>query len=226
MKATSLIASWFAIGTCVLSACGGASTSDVFGAPSSEVAGPGTAGGPGAAGGGTGANGGPGATGAPGDAGAVTVLVPCAPLAPNACKADEYCKVATCGAPLGSCAPKPANSNAVSPVCGCDNVTYWNESVAVREFGVSTKSAGECAPTEVSRCSTNGIKCPANRVCNLAVANKAACVLPAAVLGTCWGLPRTCPVGDSKYADCRNENCKSQCEAIKAEKSSFMDNGC
>jgi hypothetical protein len=112
---------------------------------------------------------------------------------------------------------KPLNQPAAFvPQCGCDNVTYWNETIAGR-FGANVKSAGVCPAGTGAVCKPTGPKCAVGRYCNH---DTAVCGLQAAN-GVCWGLPTDCP-GEAQYRLCPGAGgtaaCLSYCEAIQKEK--------
>ena len=122
--------------------------------------------------------------------------------------------------------PKAANQPTVLvPQCGCDNVTYWNETVA-SSFGANVKSAGACATATAAPCKTSagGTKCAEGRDCNIDVAP---CGLPVATAGVCWGLPKSCPAGGVNYRSCPGggggSQCLSYCEAVRNERAFSKD---
>lgn len=156
----------------------------------------------------------------PQDAGPKTCRM--APAA-NDCPANEYCRASACGASLGTCVKIPAPSNRYEPVCGCDNVTYWNESL-LSEARASIKSAGVC-PGPVT---CGALKaCPTGTFCNREVQSQAYCAV--GLEGTCWGMPANCPGSGSGRAHICGQgkgSCKSLCEAIRGQIAWYDDNSC
>lgn len=56
-----------------------------------------------------------------------------------------FCRKDSCSEPMGACEPRPVLSDPdPDPVCGCDGVTYWNDSLR-RQFGVASSTPGECS---------------------------------------------------------------------------------
>lgn len=130
----------------------------------------------------------------------------------NACGPGKYCDSTDCG--KGKCVllgEKEATGKA--PVCGCDGVTYWNESVA-KKNGMSVKKSGECGD--------EGVVCPGIVECP----NKATCARPVKEcseegMGTCWMTPTLCPVVDIKVESgkgCGEFACTTECGLIKVSK--------
>lgn len=144
----------------------------------------------------------------------------CAPNTRDACPDGQFCKVAKCGDKAGSCAPI-GNSNAYAPVCGCDDVNYWNDTVAARR-GVSTAKNGECG-IFVDNCNQckgdvrNGSKCRVERASNLGT-----CGFAPNTKNSCWFLPDTCPANGMLTNKCKGgpggvEKCQPLCQSIENE---------
>ncbi|HEY6722553.1 MAG TPA: hypothetical protein VI197_00940 [Polyangiaceae bacterium] len=56
-----------------------------------------------------------------------------------------FCQKDSCSAAMGACEPRPVLGDPdPDPVCGCDGVTYWNDSLR-RQFGVASATPGECS---------------------------------------------------------------------------------
>ena len=122
----------------------------------------------------------------------------------------------------GVCTTKPTNQpSAFVPSCGCDNVTYWNETIA-GGFGANVKAAGVCPPLTAATCKPSTMKCAVGRSCNLD-ASQCAVATPN---GVCWGLPTICP-GDPTERACGGSSgsgsCISYCTAARNEKTFFKD---
>jgi hypothetical protein len=122
--------------------------------------------------------------------------------------------------------PLPAEGSTRNPVCGCDDLTYWNASVAGHR-GMSVKGTGECPPRTCGGIAT--IPCPGNAAsCNMKLLSSTLC-LATDPGGTCWVLPTVCPsgpgIGPSTRA-CGAAACKSECELIRSEQPWHEDNTC
>jgi hypothetical protein len=110
-------------------------------------------------------------------------------------------------------------------VCGCDNVTYWNESVAAHD-GVNVQAgSAECPKTSAAKCDGNNIQCATDRFCSSLVTGSPQCNVNLA-LGTCWGLPTSCAGTAAKDSVCGSGKCVSRCEAIRSENRYFVNNNC
>ena len=114
----------------------------------------------------------------------------------------------------------------LNPVCGCDNVTYWNASVSA-SFGESVRADGPCPHEKAVVCDGNANPCEGGRRCNLGAESFSWCA-NIANEGTCWGLPKTCPAGapDVARACLGGAQCKSLCESILAEKKFYLSDSC
>lgn len=143
------------------------------------------------------------------------------------CGAGFYCKAAGCG--MGTCEPiGTIEQDARMPVCGCDGVTYWNDSIA-GSHGMAVSSAGECGPAATQQCGGfGGLTCPAGASCNYELLNQAQCNI-ADIGGTCWAVPKVCGGGigfGPNTRECGAPVCKSECELIKSEVPWYLDNTC
>ena len=123
--------------------------------------------------------------------------VACGARAGDTCGDDEYCfftPEAICGFAdaTGVCVERPDYmTRERRPVCGCDNVTYANPSVAAYN-GMSVQYEGECrVEPEVQSCGSRGMApCPEGQFCSFPVeAMCGATDLP----GTCAFRPEVCP---------------------------------
>lgn len=160
----------------------------------------------------------PADTGTPADAGGA-----CTYGDPNGCPQGWYCNAPTCAA--GVCVQRPASDGPTrTPVCGCDDVTYWNASVAALA-GMSVKAQGECKAPKT--CAEMGAKCSAGAKCNYHLPNGGACgALNHS--GTCWMLPKQCPqiIIGPQTRECGANTCTPECDLIKGEKVYWTDNSC
>jgi hypothetical protein len=114
-----------------------------------------------------------------------------------------------------------------APQCGCDGVTYWNETVAAHN-GMSIKSAGACTTGVGGAATCIGFgTCGGGAKCNLHYAQKSMC--NQAPSGTCWMLPPICPlvVGPKTRAcGAASGSCTDECALVTLEKAYFDDTGC
>jgi hypothetical protein len=144
---------------------------------------------------------------------------------PTDCPSTSYCKVAGCASAGGTCTPKPPLTAAIGPVCGCDNVTYFNASLAANDW-MNVKATGPCPAITAVKC-TNG-QCGGDLTCN----RGGQCNGIAA--GTCWKIPDTCNATSasepSRYRLCPGSgggnDCLTACEAIETEKAFYEDPLC
>jgi len=177
------------------------------GAPASDGGGGGEAGG--TAGQGTGGDGG----------------IPC--RTNEECGQGWFCEKVGCDAEMGLCDLRPSLPTFdISPVCGCDGVTYWND-VARRQFGMVMRQANQCS-TDARPCNS-GVDC-GGRVapfasCARLVSRAEACGAP--TQGACWLLPPDCPPFGADpvlWQDCRSTDpnappiCVDTCRAIRSER--------
>jgi hypothetical protein len=139
---------------------------------------------------------------------------------------NQYCKVTNCATTGGTCTQKPLAIPTAKLVCGCDNVTYWNESVAARDFNMNITASGvQCPPATALPC--NNGKCDGKRSCNLGVSGANQCDSNPA--GTCWGLPTVCGVGGGQFSQCGGgggADCFNPCKSIRDESPFYFDGRC
>jgi hypothetical protein len=127
---------------------------------------------------------------------------------PGACRSNDdcppsrVCAKSDCTAERGECEPEPLFCEATpAPVCGCDDVTYWNDCVR-RSAGVAASAPGECR--------AGAVACNDARDCGVEDAVCArlrprggidTCVSGP---GTCWVLPKEeCdPVDSRRWVEC------------------------
>ena len=151
------------------------------------------------------------------------VTMPCT-VANNNCPEGFYCLSANCM--TGVCTAAPASTDE-DPVCGCDRLTYWNNSIAGAN-GAAVRAAGAC-PAGVA-CSANNPNCPAPALCDLEQPSAAGCNLLNAG-GRCWVLPDTCPpqaAGTTPATRRCNSNnaCQTRCTLIMNARTFMVDPTC
>lgn len=222
-NSTQTLTFTFVLGAVAI-ACAGAKETEFFGAPA-DAGSSGTSGTSGiptpdaSSGGSTTSSSSTSSTSTSSTSGAPDGGRPCNAAAPQQCNLNEYCKVTGCGT-AGTCTTKPTISGTLGAVCGCDGVTYWNETVAA-SFGASVSKAGPCAPQQAVAC-TNQKKCDGGRFCNMQT-TLVGCQNP---VGTCWGLPPSCPQPPTALRACGANGpngCRSLCQAIKDQKTYYED---
>ncbi|CAN5887355.1 hypothetical protein BH11MYX4_BH11MYX4_55500 [soil metagenome] len=149
----------------------------------------------------------------------------CGPTVKDPCGPNAYCKSSDCVS--GACAPRPAEtSSAESPVCGCDDITYWNDNVAAAR-GMSVKAKDACK--SAVKCGGPGPTkaCPAGFSCDMEVASAGGCAIQSAP-GVCWALPKTCPailIGPVTRA-CGAGACEGRCQLVDKQETYYRDNSC
>lgn len=163
-----------------------------------------------------------------GDAGGTNPIgTPCRDA--NDCGAADFCDKPSCAEAFGRCSRRPAFCEPnLAPVCGCDQVTYWNDCLR-RQSGVGVSAAGECA--QGASCThTGATECPGTGAkCARVMSGPGACSPELA--GTCWVIPEDrCPppegsnVVGGTWDECRppgpgeSLRCQSLCDAIRTEK--------
>jgi hypothetical protein len=141
------------------------------------------------------------------------------------CAATEYCDAVGCG--VGECKPRPAAvALAYAPVCGCNGVSYWNDSQAWAS-GATVASTGACTTTAIA-CAAFSMPCaaPANKCVN----ERSSCS-GVSTSGTCWFVPSggTCPAAAKDVRQCTftgGGTCMSRCDAIRGDRGFAADATC
>jgi hypothetical protein len=161
-----------------------------------------------------------------GGAGAATMDagIPAACFDTNACPPGWTCsKGLGCAVPSGVCEPRPVicDPNPL-PVCGCDQITYWNDCVR-KQNGITGSTPGQCGVgarvcTSASDCNVPGAVC--------SHVNPAALACSSLGPGTCWVTPLDCSGTPPapKWALCQSPPlppltpvpCVNTCEAIRS----------
>jgi hypothetical protein len=130
------------------------------------------------------------------------------------------------GCGVGTCAPRGNNQTAdYDPVCGCDNITYWNASVAA-SVGVSVSRAGACT--------TGAVTCPQGTCPSAADGTQRSCANLKASVGSCaasnntrlcWVVPSACP-NKPRVRTCLGGQCRSACETLRSGTAVYEDDNC
>jgi hypothetical protein len=148
----------------------------------------------------------------------------CTWAAVDPCGPGMYCDAPTCQ--QGTCAPTGGvETSDKTPVCGCDDVTYWNASVAKKQ-GQSVVKTGACAPGKTCGGFAN-LKCPGAATCAYQLSDSGQCNI-ADIGGNCWATPTACPpvVIGSKTRACGAGKCADECTLIKGSASYYTDSTC
>jgi hypothetical protein len=135
------------------------------------------------------------------------------------CPPDSFCSKETCASAAGTCRVAQTGCEGESPVCGCDNVTYFND--CLRQANrVSSFTPNECQ-TGAARCGGSaGASCPAGASCfarQLQQLQHGPC--PRDLPGSCWVVPATCPSasGPERWDSCDETlSCVDTCTAIRS----------
>jgi hypothetical protein len=132
------------------------------------------------------------------------------------CAATDYCRVTGCAATGGVCTRRPAgDSLTYDPVCGCDNITYWNEPMAAAR-GVNTAARGACPQPGAVDCKKT-LACPSGARCSYDQVAMVSCTLEPT--GTCWVVPTGCPAfaNTQHVRRCSGDQCASLCQMVDTE---------
>lgn len=152
----------------------------------------------------------------------------------NQCRDHYYCGNTT-DCITGTCVPIPDETSEYSPACGCDNVNYWNASVAASRFRVAIQNAGRCEKALVCckgyGCSGvcevhSGLTCVANEGFEAMGGCNSGAI---GIAGLCWGGPTTCPSGPNvpRVQRCNSlsvrRRCMPRCQAMFAVSENFIE---
>ena len=134
------------------------------------------------------------------------------------CSADSFCEFPKCSASTGTCRPYASSfTDDEAPVCGCDHITYVNDSYR-RAEGVSLYDQGQCPPDFAQQCDH---LCPKKtQTCGRIVyaPDHDRCRSPDSP-GNCWVVPGTCapsPGGRSFVRCLFPGDCEDLCDAVKS----------
>lgn len=142
----------------------------------------------------------------------------------NPCGPKQFCEDPSCGQnnSKGICKPKPQENSDDKPVCGCNGITYWNESVA-GAHGVPAPHIGACIDLSKGISCVLPTDCPAN---SGASCRKAKSGCDGSVTGDCWVLPSGCGGTSVKVQSCLTNDCQPACEVIKTNTSYDPSQAC
>ena len=143
------------------------------------------------------------------------------------CGADSFCSKASCMDAQGVCSPLafPDDSSSAH-VCGCDNVTYWNDSyrkyygvASIMLMGICNQHSDGCLHDE--DCPNHAIN---NALCAHLLPPNAPCGSPPGP-GLCWVTPNPCPTTDTlRFQLCSppgsssggQPQCATTCQAVQS----------
>ena len=134
------------------------------------------------------------------------------------CEAGTYCEKPSCDSPSGTCELFPAECpNEEQPVCGCDNVTYFDH--CTRQLsGVASETMGPCAGFTCGGPSSK--PCSGDAVCAQLLGMGPDQCSPTPE-GHCWVLPAQCPPASEAmnlWDSCvpGGQHCLDTCDALRA----------
>jgi hypothetical protein len=107
-------------------------------------------------------------------------------------------------------------------VCGCDGVSYYNDSIAATH-GMSVAHAGRCEQSEVKTCS-NQMPCGPGLFCSRQVEGLISC--SSFSPGQCWGVPVACDPNGPKARACLGVACADMCSLIQSQNHWYPDPAC
>ncbi len=138
------------------------------------------------------------------------------------CPSTFYCSKSACSEPQGTCLPRPfPDAGLESPVCGCDHVTYWNDTLRQR-YGVASSMPGQCM-SNARHCDNDKDCGSPDASCPHLLPPDTSCG-PQPGPGTCWVTPIDCSPGDNAdYQVCPPpggsggaSSCVTKCQAVKS----------
>jgi hypothetical protein len=140
------------------------------------------------------------------------------------CPQGWFCEKSSCAAPSGLCDLRPTKTSLdYAPVCGCDGVTYWNDT-ARRDAGMQLFDSNQCSTT--ARPCNNGSDCGVMFASCARLVSRGEQCMPTSQ-GACWLLPPDCPdpqTDPDVWQECRPPMpgvppppCLDTCSAIRSE---------
>lgn len=159
-----------------------------------------------------------------GSGGDITSERPC--LSNADCDVNYFCSKQRCGDVQGLCMltafPDPTQD---LQVCGCDGITYWNDSYRQR-FGIAASTLGPCQSGAALCIRDQDCGALHGYSCEHLLAPTATCGSPPSP-GRCWVTPRDCvvtPADDKQYQICPPPSggagapppCVTKCEAVQS----------
>jgi hypothetical protein len=138
------------------------------------------------------------------------------------CDPSWFCQKQECSEPAGVCSPIPIlDDSRLLPVCGCDHITYWNDSLR-QVARVSAAQAGPCGADALPCMS--GDECGPFGACRQFFSNVADCGMQDGS-GQCWAIPNDCASADDApvYVPCPPPpgspppDCLTMCQALQSD---------
>ena len=156
--------------------------------------------------------------GAPADGGLhPPPLHPC--MTKDECRPDEFCSKPTCQDATGDCVRRPVVVRPdLSPTCGCDGITYFNDDWRKMKQ-IASSTPGECGANAVRCGGLPYVLCPPPAHCAQLLYDPPAQSCPVDVPGNCWVIPSQCSAnapGDIyRWMPCETAGpCVDTCSAI------------
>lgn len=138
------------------------------------------------------------------------------------CPGGAFCSKATCAAATGTCELFPPQCDpTLSPVCGCDGITYFDDCWR-RAAGAPAATVGACRRESATPCGgPQHAACPAGALCARLLGFGGPC--PFDPPGTCWVIPPACPPPSPEpppdaWDDCapQGRRCVDTCNAVRS----------
>jgi len=104
------------------------------------------------------------------------------------CDPSWLCQKRDCADVGGVCLPRPSDDPVRKPVCGCDNITYWNDALRQQRGIPALLATSECR-FGVRGCMSDA-ECGTGNICNRRLPDVSACSKPGT--GQCWAVPSDC----------------------------------
>jgi hypothetical protein len=144
----------------------------------------------------------------------------------NDCDQSWFCDKQDCSDASGVCSPIPSSDDSnFMPVCGCDRITYWNNSLR-QAARVSAAKPGSCS-FDALPC-TSSSECGPFGVCRQILMDVMECGSDDPGAGQCWAIPNDCASPDDKPVGLpcppppgtppAPPPCLTLCEALQADR--------